>query len=66
MKDYVFRLEYCNKTQNEKNTERKARSMEDNIISGVEETRTETGKPENIAKMMTRVQLGDEYRYRNS
>ncbi|XP_052693143.1 protein IMPACT homolog [Crassostrea angulata] len=56
MKDYVVRLEYCIKTQNDQITELKARSMEDNIIiSGVEESRTEMGKSENLAKMISHV-----------
>lgn len=54
MKDYVVRLEYCVKTQNDQITELKARSMEDNIIvSGVEEMRSEMSKPENLAKIIT-------------
>lgn len=56
MKDYVVRLEYCVKTQNDQITELKARSMEDNIIvSGVEEMRSEMSKPENLAKIISNV-----------
>lgn len=56
MKDYVVRLEYCVKTQNDQITELKARSMEDNIIvSGVEEMRSEMSKPENLAKIISNI-----------
>lgn len=56
MKDYVVRLEYCVKTQNDQITELKAISMEDNIIvSGVEEMRSEMSKPENLAKIISNV-----------